>query len=121
MEEKPEEVEDVESSSSDSFIDDSEDDGPSTSGQDEGLRLEASQHLDPLSQNFVFHMNSSCLIIFCVKSTFHLPTLSNVSYFLLVPIILIVSCWPPIFRIVLISSIHPSKFHLNKGNGLACD
>ncbi|GMY20566.1 protein CHROMATIN REMODELING 20, partial [Fagus crenata] len=40
MEEKPEEVEDVESSSSDSFIDDSEDDGPSTSGQDEGLRLE---------------------------------------------------------------------------------
>lgn len=48
MEEKPEEADDVESTSSDSFIDGledgSEDDGPSTSGQDEGMRLE-----DPLT------------------------------------------------------------------------
>lgn len=44
MEENHEEVEDVvEPSSSDSFIDDSEDDGPSTSGRDEdGLHPEAS-------------------------------------------------------------------------------
>lgn len=43
MEENHEEVEDAESSSSDSFIDDSEDDGPSTSGRDdEGLHPEVS-------------------------------------------------------------------------------
>lgn len=42
MEEKNEEVEDVGSASGDSFIDESEDDGPSTSGQDEQLHLEAS-------------------------------------------------------------------------------
>lgn len=42
MTEKHEDVEDVGSVSTDSFIDDSEDDGPSTSGQDEQLHLEAS-------------------------------------------------------------------------------
>lgn len=43
MEDKHEEVEETESSSGDSFIDDeSYDDEPSTSGQDEGLHLEAS-------------------------------------------------------------------------------
>ncbi|XP_062144100.1 protein CHROMATIN REMODELING 20 isoform X4 [Alnus glutinosa] len=45
MEEKPEEVEDAESTSGESFIDGSEDEGPSTSGQDEGLHLE-----EPLSE-----------------------------------------------------------------------
>lgn len=40
MEENHEEMEDVGDASSDSFIDDSEDDEPSTSGQD-GLFLEA--------------------------------------------------------------------------------
>lgn len=42
MEEKHEEVEDVESASSDSFIIDTDDDEPSTSGQDDGLHLEES-------------------------------------------------------------------------------
>ncbi|PON45964.1 hypothetical protein PanWU01x14_254720 [Parasponia andersonii] len=55
MEENHEEVEDVEISSSDSFIDDSEDDGPSTSGRDnDGLHPEASLLymflLEPLSE-----------------------------------------------------------------------
>lgn len=67
MEEKPEEADDVESTSSDSFIDGledgSEDDGPSTSGQDEGMRLEASQHLD-LSQKYVVSVSCLCIIIF---------------------------------------------------------
>lgn len=35
-------VDDVESASSDSFIDDSDDDGPSVSAEDDGLHLEAS-------------------------------------------------------------------------------
>ncbi|XVF42366.1 hypothetical protein PTKIN_Ptkin01aG0356300 [Pterospermum kingtungense] len=42
MEEKHEEVEDVESASSDSFIVDTDDDEPSTSGQDDGLHFEES-------------------------------------------------------------------------------
>ncbi|XP_035548930.1 protein CHROMATIN REMODELING 20 isoform X2 [Juglans regia] len=42
MEEKLEEVEDAKSISSDSFIDDSEGDEPSTSGQEEGLHFEES-------------------------------------------------------------------------------
>lgn len=42
MKEKHEEVEDVASASSDSFILDSDGDEPSTSGQDDGLHLEAS-------------------------------------------------------------------------------
>ncbi|KAA0040430.1 protein CHROMATIN REMODELING 20 isoform X3 [Cucumis melo var. makuwa] len=42
MEEKHEDVDDVGSASGDSFIDDSEDDGPSTSGKDDQLHLEAS-------------------------------------------------------------------------------
>lgn len=42
MEEKHEDVDDVGSASSDSFIDDSEDEGPSISGQDEKLHIEAS-------------------------------------------------------------------------------
>lgn len=41
MEENHDEVEDVAGASSDSFIDDSEDDGPSTSGQDDGSFIEA--------------------------------------------------------------------------------
>ncbi|XWS58430.1 hypothetical protein CRYUN_Cryun08bG0033000 [Craigia yunnanensis] len=41
MEEKHDEVEDVDSPSSDSFIIDSDDDEPSTSGQDDGLHFEA--------------------------------------------------------------------------------
>ncbi|XP_048324064.1 protein CHROMATIN REMODELING 20 isoform X2 [Ziziphus jujuba] len=40
MEENHDEVEDVAGASSDSFIDDSEDDGPSTSGQDDGSFIE---------------------------------------------------------------------------------
>jgi hypothetical protein len=46
MEEKPEEVEDAESTSGESFIDGSEDEGPSTSGQDEGLHLEVSEFVE---------------------------------------------------------------------------
>ncbi|KAL5770535.1 hypothetical protein ACOSP7_014689 [Xanthoceras sorbifolium] len=42
MEDKHDEVEDIESASGDSFIDDSDDDGPSTSGQEDDLHLEAS-------------------------------------------------------------------------------
>lgn len=42
MEEKHEDVDDVGSASGDSFIDDSEDDGPSTSGKDDQFHLEAS-------------------------------------------------------------------------------
>ncbi|PSR98829.1 Protein CHROMATIN REMODELING like [Actinidia chinensis var. chinensis] len=44
MEEKHEELDDVESATSDSFIDDSDDDGPSISGENDGLHLEASQY-----------------------------------------------------------------------------
>jgi len=40
MEEKNEEVEDIDSASSDSFIDDDENDEPSTSGQDDGTRIQ---------------------------------------------------------------------------------
>ncbi|KAL5768111.1 hypothetical protein ACOSQ2_014894 [Xanthoceras sorbifolium] len=43
MEDKHDEVEDIESASGDSFIDDSDDDGPSTSGQEDDLHLE--EHL----------------------------------------------------------------------------
>lgn len=46
MEEKLEEVEDAKSISSDSFIDDSEGDEPSTSGQEEGLHFEASDLIE---------------------------------------------------------------------------
>jgi hypothetical protein len=47
MEEKPEEVEDAESTSGESFIDGSEDEGPSTSGQDdEELHLEVSEFVE---------------------------------------------------------------------------
>ena len=61
MEENHEEVEDVEASSSDSFIDDnSEDDGPSTSGRDDnGLHMEVS-----------FSGNCVCV---CVYILFHRP------------------------------------------------
>ena len=45
MEEKHEEVDDVESATSDSFIDDSDDDGPSVSGENDGLHLEASEYV----------------------------------------------------------------------------
>lgn len=41
MEENHDEMEDVAGASSDSFADDSEDDGPSTSGQDDGSFIEA--------------------------------------------------------------------------------
>ncbi|GFS30185.1 P-loop containing nucleoside triphosphate hydrolases superfamily protein [Actinidia rufa] len=44
MEEKHEELDDVESATSDSFIDDSDDDGPSISGENDGLHLEASEY-----------------------------------------------------------------------------
>jgi hypothetical protein len=40
MEEKNEEVQDIDSASSDSFIDDDENDEPSTSGQDDGTRIQ---------------------------------------------------------------------------------
>ena len=40
MEEKNEEVEDIDSASSDSFIGDDENDEPSTSGQDDGTRIQ---------------------------------------------------------------------------------
>ncbi|KAJ6349364.1 hypothetical protein OIU77_006867 [Salix suchowensis] len=40
MEDKNEEVEDIDSASSDSFIDDDENDEPSTSGQDDGTRIQ---------------------------------------------------------------------------------
>lgn len=57
MEEKPEEVEDAESTSGESFIDGSEDEGPSTSGQDdEELHLEVSEfasHLSCKSLSFI--------------------------------------------------------------------
>lgn len=46
MEEKLEEVEDAKSISSDSFIDDSEGDEPSTSGKEEGLHFEASDLIE---------------------------------------------------------------------------
>jgi transcriptional regulator ATRX len=42
MEEKNEEVQDIDSASSDSFIDDDENDEPSTSGQDDGTRIQVS-------------------------------------------------------------------------------
>lgn len=42
MEDKSEEVEDIESASGDSFIADSDDDAPSTSGQDDKLHIEVS-------------------------------------------------------------------------------
>lgn len=44
MDEEHEEVEDVESSSSDSFIDDLDNNESMTSGQDDGLHLEASHN-----------------------------------------------------------------------------
>ncbi|XP_022144469.1 protein CHROMATIN REMODELING 20-like [Momordica charantia] len=56
MEEKNEEVEDVGSASGDSFIDESEDDGPSTSGQDEQLHLEeplTEQEIEDLVAEFL--------------------------------------------------------------------
>ncbi|XP_059628567.1 protein CHROMATIN REMODELING 20 isoform X2 [Cornus florida] len=56
MEEKHEEVEDVESASSDSFIDDSDDDEPSTSGQDDRSRLEA-----PLTEEEIEELISELL------------------------------------------------------------
>lgn len=56
MTEKHEDVEDVGSVSTDSFIDDSEDDGPSTSGQDEQLHLEeplTEQEIEDLMAEFL--------------------------------------------------------------------
>lgn len=44
MEEKDGEVDDIESASSDSFIDDSDDDGPSISAEDDGLHFEACRY-----------------------------------------------------------------------------
>lgn len=54
MEEKHEEVEDVESASSDSFIIDTDDDEPSTSGQDDGLHLEASLLMVPFYYDYCY-------------------------------------------------------------------
>ncbi|KAF8401989.1 hypothetical protein HHK36_012940 [Tetracentron sinense] len=51
MEEKQEDIEDAESTSSDSFIDDSDDDGPSTSGHDNESHLEATkEHIERASR-----------------------------------------------------------------------
>lgn len=61
MEENLEEAEDAKSTSSDSFIDGSEDDGPSTFGQDERLHFEASV----FEEDYVLHTSPARVSCLC--------------------------------------------------------
>ena len=62
MDEENEEVEDIESCSSDSFVDDLDNNESTTSGQDDGLHFEAS-HVPSLLPLFV-HISSIFLLNF---------------------------------------------------------